>query len=255
MKALVTGGISGLGRAVADMLARDGHEVVVTYRRQRSPEELEAQRVERGTGVGAESLRGTIRAIHCDAGCRDQVEKFLEREHDFDIWVHAVGPFRVSRVPLAEVSPAEWEELVSGNLDSAFWHARWIVPHMRRKRWGRIITFGYPQVEGIAPWEGRGTYASAKTGLVAFTKTLAVEEARHGITVNMICPGDIRHPFKEGTIAEARQVSYPGTPIGRPGTGEDVARVVRFLCHPDSDMVTGSIIHVTGGVQYFPFTY
>ncbi|MBX6395230.1 MAG: SDR family oxidoreductase, partial [Alicyclobacillaceae bacterium] len=90
---------------------------------------------------------------------------------------------------------------------------------------------------------------------VAFTKTLAVEEARHGITVNMICPGDIRHPYKEGTIAEARQVSDPGTPIGRPGTGEDVARVVRFLCHPDSDMVTGSIIHVSGGVQYFPFTY
>ncbi|MDI3256819.1 MAG: SDR family oxidoreductase [Kyrpidia sp.] len=259
MKALVTGGIAGLGLAVARMLAQEGHEVVVTSRRERAAGEigLGAACGETGEGrIPADRPAGErIRAVRCDAGCREEVEGWLSREHDFDIWVHAVGPFRAARTPLADTSVREWEELVSGNLASAYWHARWIVPHMRSRRWGRIVTFGYPQVEGAMPWEGRGAYASAKVGLLAFTRTLAVEEAPHGITVNMICPGDIRAPFKEGTIAQARSHRDSGTPAGRPGTGEDVARVVRFLVHPDSDMITGSVIDVTGGVQYFPFTY
>lgn len=245
MKALVTGGISGLGRAVASVLAEEGYEVVVTYRRER--------------GKGDPSLPaggpGRIRAVRCDAGDRAQVEAFLDRECDFDVWVHAAGPFRVSKIAAGDMDAEEWNGLVEGNLLGVQWHARRIIPHMRQRRWGRIITFGYPQVEGAVPWEGRAAYASAKAGLLTLTRTLAAEEARHGITVNMICPGDIRPPYKEGTIAEARRASDPSTPIGRPGTGEDVARVVRFLCHPDSDMVTGSVIYVTGGVQYFPFVY
>ncbi|ADG06669.1 SDR family oxidoreductase [Kyrpidia tusciae] len=254
MKVLVTGGIAGLGRAVAERLVRSGHEVVVTYRRDRAEvgEQSDGD-LKKAWGLGA------VRAVQCDAGSRQQVDRWLSREHDFDCWIHAVGPFRVTRTPLVDTAAGEWEELVAGNLHSAYWHARWLIPHMRGNRFGRVVTFGYPQIEGGMPWEGRGAYAGAKAGLLSFTRTLAAEEAPYGITVNMVCPGDIRDPFKEGAIVDARnqagRLTAGSTPAGRPATGEDVARVVEFLCHPDSDMVTGSVIYVTGGVQYFPFTY
>ncbi|MDA8354350.1 MAG: SDR family oxidoreductase, partial [Firmicutes bacterium] len=132
-------------------------------------------------------------------------------------------------------------------LSGAFYCARETVPGMRRRGWGRIITFGFPEVETAPHWEGFSAYAAAKAGLVSLTRTLAREEAPHGITVNMVSPGDIRHPYKEAPIAAARGRREPKNPVGRPGTGEDLARVIRFLAEDDSDFVTGAVIPVTGG--------
>ena len=95
----------------------------------------------------------------------------------------------------------------------------------------------------------RSVYSAAKVGLVSLTKSLALEEAEHGITVNMICPGDIVGEMKEASIAFSRNIPDSLTPIGRSGTGEDIARLVSFLCEDASDMITGSIILATGGVN------
>ena len=103
---------------------------------------------------------------------------------------------------------------------------------------------------GEAPaWPDRAVYAAAKTGLVSFVKSVAVEEAPFGITVNMVCPGDIVGENKEKRIGDVSGQRDEETPRGRPGTGEDVARVIRFLCEPESDFVTGNIINVTGGLD------
>jgi 3-oxoacyl-[acyl-carrier protein] reductase len=137
--------------------------------------------------------------------------------------------------------------MVEGNLSSVFYLVREVVPVMRKQGRGRIITFGFAEAEQAPPWPGFGAYAAAKTGLVTLTRTLAQEEAAHGITVNMVVPGDIRDPYKEAPITSARGVRDPRNPVGRPGTGEDLARVVRFLAHPDADFITGAVIPVTGG--------
>ncbi|MED2515695.1 SDR family oxidoreductase, partial [Bacillus thuringiensis] len=98
-------------------------------------------------------------------------------------------------------------------------------------------------------WIYRSAFAAAKVGLVSLTKTVAYEEAEYGITANMVCPGDIIGDMKEATIQEARQLKEHNTPIGRSGTGEDIARTISFLCEDDSDMITGTIIEVTGAVD------
>jgi 3-oxoacyl-[acyl-carrier protein] reductase len=120
---------------------------------------------------------------------------------------------------------------------------------MRERKWGRIIFFGFGRAMEAPAWPDRSVYAAAKTGLVSFTKTLAVEEAPFGITVNMICPGDIVGEKKEMRIAEVSGILDEETPRGRPGCGEDVARVIRFLVEENSDFVTGNLIHVTGGLD------
>ncbi|HEY9577944.1 MAG TPA: SDR family oxidoreductase, partial [Pseudobacillus sp.] len=90
-------------------------------------------------------------------------------------------------------------------------------------------------------------FAAAKAGLASLTRTISMEEAKNGITANMICPGDIADYWKEETIANAKRVTSSVVPVGRPGTGEDLARVVAFLISDHADFITGSMIPVTGG--------
>ncbi len=124
-----------------------------------------------------------------------------------------------------------------------------VLPMMRRKRWGRIIHFGFGHAAEARGWPHRAVYAAAKVGLVSFTKSLAVEEAVNGITVNMLCPGDIRGENKEKRIEDVERGSDQESPVGRPGTGEDVARTIAFLCQSQSDFLTGNIIDVSGGLD------
>lgn len=114
---------------------------------------------------------------------------------------------------------------------------------------GRIITYGFQDAEYTPGWVYRSAFSAAKVGLVSLTKTIALEEAEHGITANMVCPGNIVGEMKEAGIEEARMLRDQDTPIGRSGTGEDIARLISFLCEENSDMITGSIISATGGLD------
>lgn len=241
--AWVTGGIRGLGAQVVKVLAESGFHIAVNYRSSREAAERLAGEVR---ALGREVL-----ALQGDVGRPEDVRRMAgeirKRWDRVDVLVCTAGPFLFRRIPAAELTDRQWREMIDGNLSGVFYCVREVIPLMRRRGFGRIITFGFPEAEHAPPWAGFSAYAAAKAGLVSFTRTLAEEEAPHGITVNMISPGDIRDPYKEAPIEAARGKRDDRNPVGRPGTGGDIARVVRFLVDPDADFITGAVIPVTGG--------
>lgn len=244
--AWITGGVKGLGAYIAKSLAEEGYRVVVNYRRSAEA----ANRLREGlTRQGYEIL-----ALQGDAGKVDDVQgitkEILDRWGRLDVLICAAGPFLFRRILAKETTDQQWEEMVEGNLSSVFYCTREAIPIMRQQGFGRIITFGFSGVEDTPAWLGYSAYAAAKSGVATYTRTLAYEEAPYGITVNMVIPGDIRDPYKESSITEARGAVDLRNPVGRPGTGEDITRVVRFLIDPNSDFITGALIPVTGGYDF-----
>lgn len=241
--AWIVGGVKGLGVMVAKGLAEDGYQIVINYRKS----EQEAHKLAKELEYKTEDilvLQGDVSHL---PDVKRMVQQIIEKWKRIDVLVCMAGPFIFRYIPIIQLQDHQWRTMLDGNLSSVFYLAREVIPVMREQGGGRIITVGYPEAEQAPPWPGFGAYASAKTGLVSLTRTLALEEAANGITVNMVYPGDIRDPYKEATIAEARGKKDPRSLVGRPGTGEDVARVVRFLAHPNSDFITGAVIPVTGG--------
>lgn len=243
--AIVTGGVSGLGRAVAERLLVMGYSVTVTHRS--SHEKAKAFR------DSARSRGQELLALAADAADERQVLSSIEvhRQRYGPPWalVHAAGPFLAARTPFADVEIGKLREVLDGNLWSAMLYAHAVLQDMRTQRGGRLVFFGFDQAAELPAWPGRAAYAAAKSGVLSLAKSLAEEEAPHGITVNVVCPGDIRRPLKEGSIAEARETEEGTAPIGRPGSGEDIARLIGFLLEDDSDFLTGNVIAVDGGLD------
>ena len=243
--ALVTGGVSGLGRAVAEYLLLQGYNVTVTHRGSHGKADEFA--------AAARARGQELLVLSADAGNEQAVLTSVEahRRRYGVPWalVHAAGPFLSPRTPFAEVETARLREILDGNLWSTMLYAHALIQGMRQQGGGRLIFFGYDEAAELPAWPGRAAYAAAKSGVLSLAKSLAEEEAPYGITVNVVCPGDIRRPLKEGSIAEARRTTEGVAPIGRPGSGEDIARVVAFLLERDSDFLTGNIIAVDGGLD------
>jgi len=243
--ALVAGGAKGLGRQIALGLAEAGFRIAVSYRTSgeeasRLVRELESR------GVEAMAVQADVADPASLSGLVAQVEREMG---GIDALVCSAGPFIRERRRFADYAPEEIRYLMETNLLYAMELTRLVLPGMRRRKWGRILHFGFAHAAEARAWPHRAVYAAAKVGLVSFTRTLAVEEAEHGITVNMICPGDIRGGNKERTIGEVRGLRDPESPRGRPGSGEDIARVAVFLCSPQSDFITGAVIDVSGGAD------
>ncbi len=243
--ALITGSAKGLGRMAALALADMGCNVAINYvRSEKEANEL----VERLTAGNVRAI-----AVQADITRRGQLVQMVKRTESelgpIDILVNNAGPFIRERRRFGEYSLDEIHYLIQGNLLSAMELDYAVLPGMREKRWGRIIHFGFGHAAEARGWPHRAVYAAAKVGLVSFTKSLAVEEAECGITVNMVCPGDIRGENKEKRIHDVGHVEDEESPRGRPGTGEDVSRVISFLCQPASDFITGNIIDVSGGLD------
>jgi len=201
------------------------------------------------TVAAIEAAGATASAVKIDfLGDPVHVEKSLDdlvRQHGpFDTLVHAVGPLVVKR--FARTTLQEYTETFDGNVRSALLAARATLPAMRAAKFGRIVFFGMLGSEATRPFRGFSLYQSAKSALVAFARCLALEEAPHGITVNVVSPGDIREK------ALARRQAYErsaNNPRGRPGTYEDVADAVRFFVAAERDFITGAVIDVGGGLQ------
>ncbi|MGM0881951.1 MAG: SDR family oxidoreductase [Bacillota bacterium] len=241
--ALVTGSAKGLGKRTALQLAEQGCNIVINY----YESEIEAQQVKRQI----EQLGVKAITVQADIATTDGVEKLADEAERWaggiDILVNNAGPFVRQRRLFSEYDETTIMRLLHGNLLGVMLLDHRLLPGMRERKWGRIIHFGYGHAGEARAWPHRAVYAAAKTGLVSFTKSLAVEEAPFGITVNLIGPGDIRGVNKERSIAEVEDEFDSEAPIGRPGTGEDVARVVLFLCETKSTFLTGNVIDVTGG--------
>lgn len=237
--ALVTGGTRGIGKGIALSLAAEGARVCIAYRSntttaQNTLRELHAR--------GAESF--AVQADVTDA----QKSKFLvdtvvERFGRLDILINNVGEFRWR--PVADSTVEEWKDILASNLLSVFYACKAALPVMRRQRWGRIINLGAVGAERAFGQATISAYASAKAAVVAFTRSLAIEEAKHGITVNVVSPSNIDE--KELTLAEASRIRDGRFPIGRPPTVDDVAAAVRFFVSEQAGYITGQVLNVSGG--------
>ncbi|RLQ95215.1 SDR family oxidoreductase [Falsibacillus albus] len=241
--ALITGGAKGIGKMTAMALAASGVNVAINYRNsERQAKELAAS-INEQYNVRAASFKGDI-SNHED--CRGLVEDILEIFPSIDILVHNAGPYVKERKSVDEYDVDQWQYIINGNLNSVFYLTKEILPIMRKRNWGRIITYGFDRVDTAPGWIYRSAFAAAKTAVASLTKTIALEEAANGITANMVCPGDIIGEWKEKRIEDAQETNDQTTPVGRPGTGDDVARVISFLCEDQSSFLTGSVIPITG---------
>lgn len=243
--ALITGSAKGLGKRTALTLAEQGCHVALNYVHSESDALLLRSSIE-AKGVKCIAVQADISKREDITGLADEVQRQLGT---VDILVNNAGPFIRERKMFADYTDADILAMIDGNLVGTILLDHLILPGMRSKGWGRIIHFGFGHAAESRAWPYRAVYAAAKTGLVSFTKTLAVEEASNGITVNMVCPGDIRGRNKEILISEAREISDGDTPLGRTGSGEDIARVIAFLCDVDSDFITGNIMDISGGLD------
>jgi len=243
--ALVTGSSRGLGAAVVRAMAEEGARVVVHCRR------------ENGLAAGvASEIReagGEVLLIHGDVCSFEDARTVVERAVDhfgrLDVLVNTVGDFQWRG--LIDLEPAEWRSVLASNLDSVFHMCRLAVPHMRERRFGRIVNFA---AVGAAQAQGEpetGAYSAAKAGVVALSRALALEEARAGITVNVVAPGLLRGE-PNGTLERETPVDAAlgdRVPVGHAGCAADVVRTVLFLTSPAAEFVTGQVIEVAGGAR------
>ncbi|SDI78210.1 SDR family oxidoreductase [Natribacillus halophilus] len=243
--AIVTAGAKGLGRKVTEALLQEGYIVTVSYRN----DEQAVHHLREELGMDETRLF----AVQADVTHQEDIEQLftvaIERFGRLDVLVNNAGPYIFERKKIHDYSTEEWNEMINGNLTAMFTMLKQALPQMRKQQYGRIIAYGFQDVGNAPGWLYRGAYGAAKTGLASLIKTVSIEEAEHGITANMVCPGMIVDDWKEGTIAESKKYHDPHTPIGRSGTGEDIARTVLYFASEDADMVTGTIIEVTGGVD------
>jgi 3-oxoacyl-[acyl-carrier protein] reductase len=238
-RALVTGAASGLAAGIAPALAHDGFDFVgITYRTTEPQSTLDAIRA---TGSNASAYRIDFSAPEREV--QDQLALAIREGGPYDTLVHAVGPIVVKR--FARLTLDDYREMFDGNVRSAVLAAAAVLPSMRAAGFGRIVYFGMNGSEETRAYRGFTLHQAAKSAVVAFAKCLALEEAEHGITVNVVEPGDIR---KKTLSRELAHKTPGGTPRGRTGSYEDVADVVRFLVAPERDFVTGAVLAVTGGL-------
>jgi 3-oxoacyl-[acyl-carrier protein] reductase len=241
--ALVTGSADGIMRGVCVSLARRGHAIAANYRpaRGNADETLSAVRA---LGVPADAFAGDVTQAHQAVAL---VEAARSRFGRIDVLVCGVGPLLVKDV--ADTTPDEFRAMIDGNLASVFFCVKPVLPIMRAQKFGRIMAFGMTGSEFTMGERHYAAHAAAKSGVVAFVKSLALEEGPNGITCNAICPGDIRD--KHADRAAARTQQDYRNPTMRPGTWEDVGDAVAFLASDEASFVNGAVIAVNGGWQGF----
>ncbi len=243
--AIVTAGSKGLGKKVTEYFLEKGCTVTVNYFR-----DIERiKTLQKEWKVYEEQLQYIQGDITKKKDIVTIVNEAKDRFGRIDYLVNNAGPYVFERKKLIEYEDDEWYEMIEGNLSAVFHFAKQVIPIMREQQFGRIITYGFQDAEHSPGWMYRSAFSAAKVGLVSLTRTIAREEAEYGITANMISPGDIKGEMKEADIETAKIIKDCDTPIGRSGTGEDIARTIGFLCEEKSELITGSVLSVSGGVH------
>ncbi|RST71971.1 SDR family oxidoreductase [Siminovitchia acidinfaciens] len=243
--AVITAGSKGIGMKVTEEFLRKGCSVTVNYHSDKDRvDELKSR---------WEPYKEQLQFIQGDVTKKEDianiVEQAMNRFGRIDYLINNAGPYIFERKKLMDYEDSEWYEMIDGNLNAVYHFLKLTIPVMRKQKFGRIITYGFQDAESSPGWMYRSAFSAAKVGLASLTRTIALEEAEYGITANMVCPGDIVGEMKESDIETAREIKDGRTPIGRSGTGEDIARLISFICDKDSDLITGSIISASGGIN------
>lgn len=240
-RALVTGGSSGIGRCIAEFLARDGADVGIYYQGTVADGRPVAQRIE-SFGRRAWSQPGDVRNpgdVHA------AIESFAGVMGGLEILVNCAGVFQDQVI--WKMTDAQWSDVIGVDLSGVFHCCRAAVPVIRRSGWGAIVNIA--SINGLRGKFGQTNYSAAKAGVIGLTKALAREVARYGTTVNAVAPGLIETPALARMSAAAKQESLDEILLGRPGQVEDVAELVAFLCSDRARFITGEVIRIDGG-QY-----
>jgi 3-oxoacyl-[acyl-carrier protein] reductase len=237
--AVVTGGTRGIGRGIALGLAREGARIALVYRTNKIAAQTALRQLQ---AVGADCV-----AVETDITEPARAEQLMRTVADrygrIDVLVNNVGDFRWGT--LAESSVEEWTSIFDSNVSTVFYMCRAALPLMRKGRWGRIINLGAVGAERAFGQAKISAYAAAKAAVVAMSRSLALEEAKNGITVNVVNPSSIDE--KDLTLEEARKLKDARYPIGRPPTVDDVAAAVSFFASEEAEYVTGQVVNVSGG--------
>jgi NAD(P)-dependent dehydrogenase (short-subunit alcohol dehydrogenase family) len=238
--AVVTGASRGLGRACAEELAREGASIVVNYFTSPDPAKDVVKGIEAGGGK-AIAVAGNVGVAE---EAKALIDKTIEKFGQIDILINNAGVNRDRS--LKRMSVAEWDEVITTDLSSAFYCTSAAVPHMVEKNYGRIIVMS--SIIGQMGNLGQANYAAAKAGLIAFAKSAAKELARNNITVNAMCPGFVETDMVIALTDDVKKNLLANIPLGRFGRPEEVANFVRFLV-TEGDWITGQQFNPNGG-QY-----
>ncbi|CAN7246569.1 3-oxoacyl-[acyl-carrier-protein] reductase [Bosea sp. LjRoot9] len=235
-KALVTGATGGLGGAIARQLHSQGATVALSGTRVEALEALAAELGERAV------------IAPCNLSDKESVEALVpaaeEKLGGLDILVNNAGVTRDNL--FLRLKDEDWDSVIAVNLTAAFRLSRAAVKTMMRRRYGRIISIG--SVVGTTGNPGQGNYAASKAGLIGMSKALAAEVASRNITVNIVAPGFIESPMTQALNEKQREGILSDVPMGRLGSGADVAAAVAYLASNEAAYVTGQTLHVNGGM-------
>lgn len=239
--ALVTGGLGGIGQFICQSLCQNGARVMATYFKNgdhNAAKEWQLQQQEEGFEIDV-----------CYVDVRDfdscrALKKQVEEKYGFlDILVNNAGVTRDSS--LLKMSPEEWQEVINSNLNSLFNVTKQFVDKMVERKFGRIINIS--SINGQKGQYGQVNYSASKAGIHGFTKALALELAKKGVTVNTISPGYVATDMVMAVPENIRESIVAQIPVGRLGQPDEIARCVAFLAAEESGFITGSNLTVNGG--------
>jgi acetoacetyl-CoA reductase len=242
--ALVTGGMGGIGEAISERLAQAGYRVAVTH----SPGNKKVQSwLEEKKGKGLDFF-----AVECDVtdadSCAAAVQKVESEVGPVDILVNNAGITKDTT--FRKMGKADWDAVIRTNLDSVFNMTKPVVDGMVGRKWGRVVNIS--SVNGQKGQFGQSNYSAAKAGMHGFTKALAQEVARNGVTVNTVSPGYIGTKMVMAIPKDVLDSKIlPQIPVGRLGKPEEIAALIVYLASEDAGFITGSNVAINGGQHMF----
>jgi acetoacetyl-CoA reductase len=242
--ALVTGGVGGIGTAICKRLAEDGHFVVANYAIPGTEERFKEAMAKAGLADSSALAFGDV----TDFEAMGAMVRKVEADHGpVAILVNCAGITRDST--FRKMTPEQWRAVISTNLDSVFNVTRHVIDGMAERGWGRIINIS--SVNAVRGQFGQTNYSAAKAGILGFTKSLAQEVVRKGVTVNAVSPGYVQTDMVMAIREDVREKIVAEIPAGRLARPEEVADAVAFLASEKSAYITGTNLSVNGGLHMY----